>query len=234
MLQAGDFAPWALATSMWTSPGCLWQRISTWLCHGSRKKIGAPFGQCAWLFSRNSKRKDCYSSLLLTRSFTSLVFQDAENEICIEFLNPLPETFEKFFPARDSNRKGCSFERHGPGVNLREKVGAFITDGSKGCEKTLKMLFPKVPLVRDLRHIQVNCRKLPRSVRGPDIATASYLSAEVNFTAYLPSARLFSHVWEQVMYANAEKGLHSLNHYIGSELLRWKVTWLMCWPQTSK
>ena len=224
MLQAGDFAPWALATSMWTSPGCLWQRISTWLCHGS---------VCV-TFSRNSKRKDCYSSLLLTR-----FFHISSVSRCREWdLHWISKSFTwniwKIFPGKRLQPERLQLERHGPGVNLREKVGAFITDGSKGCEKTLKMLFPKVPLVRDLRHIQVNCRKLPRSVRGPDIATASYLSAEVNFTAYLPSARLFSHVWEQVMYANAEKGLHSLNHYIGSELLRWKVTWLTCWPQTSK
>ena len=111
-----------------------------------------------------------------------------------------------------------------PGIPLLDHTRAFITDGAQGAIATLATLFPGIPHLRDLRHVLANCRKIPPRIRGPDNAVAFWLSAEVAWTAFLPSLYLFDKVWAHIQLNNTIQGYHKLNHYVVKELLRWEET----------
>ena len=56
------------------------------------------------------------------------------------------------------------------GVPLREAIHAVLLDGSKGAEKAVGTVLLRVPIGRDLRHVQMNCKKLPPKTHGADVA----------------------------------------------------------------
>ena len=113
------------------------------------------------------------------------------------------------------------------GCNLRTALRAIILDGAPAAAKALSILLPKVPLLRDLRHIMTNCKKLPASMPGEKI-NGTYLAAEVQWTSYLPSPLLFHFVWKQVLKYNVRRDMQKLNEYIESELLRFEAICCIC------
>lgn len=121
-------------------------------------------------------------------------------------------------------------EQHG--VSLRDKLLAVMLDGSRGAEKAIATVLPRVPVLRDLRHILVNCKKIPAKCKGPEngAGVGLALAHEVSWTAYLPTDILFHEVWSQVLANNAFRNLHELNAYIQEELLCWKDAVLASGP----